>query len=197
MRAASTLLGLLLLLTSCGVNLSIVQQKLHVKLPDGARHSVRVVQRPESGLLQPNFDESVACWLPQTVFAVLLEPVDLIASTVAAVDAMFDPNHDIAGGPVGWLAAMTPVATLVPQIHISYIFGRRIDAKQWQQLSSEDEADRRAAARRIWPNRNITYVHPFVAAPAEDVPTTSGSTRAASSSTNSASGSTNETSGNN
>ena len=169
MRAASMLLGLLLL-TSCGVNLSIVQQKLHVKLPDGARHNIVVVQRPESGLLQPNFDESVACWLPQTVFAVLLEPVDLIASTVVAVDAMFDPDHDIAGGPVGWLAAMTPVATLVPQIHISYIFGRRIDAKQWQQLSSDDEADRRAAARRIWPNRNITYVHPFVAAPAAAVP---------------------------
>jgi len=153
----------LLSLSSCGINLSIVRQDLRVKLPDGTSHRVRIEARPEHGFLQPNFDDSVVCWLAQTVFGVLLEPVDLIASTTAAVNAMFDQNHDIAGGPIGWLAAMTPFATLVPPVHLSYIIGRRIDEAQWQKLSSDNAADRRSAARQVWPLRNTTYVHPVAA----------------------------------
>ena len=174
MRAALMALGLLSL-TSCGVNLFIIKQELRLTSPDGASHNVRVVMRPEHGMMQPDFDASFGRWLSQAAFAVLFEPLDLIASTAIAVDAMFDPNHDVAGGPIGWLAAMTPFATLVPELLPSYFFfGRPIDAPQWQQLSSDDEADRRAAARQIWPDRNITYVHPAVAVAAENAPGASG-----------------------
>ncbi|MCU0862419.1 MAG: hypothetical protein MUC36_01385 [Planctomycetes bacterium] len=56
--------------------------------------------------------------LYEAFVALLLYPVDVIASTCVAVSAPFDDRLEVRGGPVGALAGIClPWVTLVPYVH--------------------------------------------------------------------------------
>ncbi|MFK7740039.1 MAG: hypothetical protein AB8H80_06910 [Planctomycetota bacterium] len=170
-RSCSVAIGATALLTlpACGTNLLVLQQHAAVFVDrsrsesgndgdrdNGEQHWFVLETRPEHGLLQPHYDAPLSVWATESLVAVLLEPVDLFASTGAAIAAMFDDKACVQGGVVGWLWAMTPFATLVPPPlqKIPY----HASAEEWADLTSDNRERRAFAANRIWPHDNVIDV---------------------------------------
>lgn len=155
----SARLGLLAALASlpaCGANLLVRRVEAPVRLPDGETRYVVLETRPQNGLLQPHYDAPVLTWVGESLVAIALEPVDLLLSTTTAITAMFDPDARVVGGPVGWLWAMTPCATLVPFPQIKVPF--HVTDEQWADLTSDDRERRLLAADRIWLREKVLDV---------------------------------------
>lgn len=130
------------LLAGCGSNLTILHQRWPVQGPDDETVVLLIDNQPQLG---------IGSYGPPVVVAamgILMEPMDWICSTIAFVSAPFSEGHSIAGGPFGYVAALTPFATLVPAmtrgpgpVHA--------DAAMLARLRSDSADERRAAAQEL------------------------------------------------
>lgn len=152
-------------LPACGANLMLWRADVTGILPDGREVPLGVEVRPEHGMLQPEFDRPWTRWLPQAVIATLFEPIDVLLSTGGAIEAMFRSDFRVAGGALGWLAALTPGATLCPGMIVGVRSPVQIDATQWHELQADDRWRRLAAARAVCHNDRIVDVSVGVPAP--------------------------------
>lgn len=115
MRVAKLLFALVVLvgsgcrsLTELRVDQDIVCQ--------GKRVVVGVWFQGRSNILSGS--DSIASPLADAAGAILLYPVDVVASAAVAIQAPFEPRRDITWGPVGALAGIClPGFTLVPHIY--------------------------------------------------------------------------------
>lgn len=156
-RRGTACLGLAAL-TGCGANLMIWRQGVTGVLPDGSEVPLVVEVRQEHGMLEPEFDRDWQRWLPQAVVATILEPIDVVFSTAGAVEALFRDEFRVAGGPLGWFAALTPCATLCPGMIAGVRSPVTIDADQWRELQREEPWRRLAAARAVCHNDRVIDV---------------------------------------
>ncbi len=113
MRRPRLAVLLLPLLASCGTNLLVVTRPGELRLPGGALVPIAVAYREPCGFLQSDDPP-----LHAPLVGLLMEPIDWVLSTGIAAGAVVRSDWSVAGGPFGWLAALTPFATLVPQLHL-------------------------------------------------------------------------------
>ncbi|MCC6785843.1 MAG: hypothetical protein IT457_23550 [Planctomycetes bacterium] len=129
-------------LPACGTNLLVERRELSFVTQDGVQHAATVELREPDGILQD--DESP---IRTAVLGLIAEPFDILLSTAIATDALFSSQSSVEAGPLGWLAAMTPFATLMPAIHVPPAARIEVDAAQFEALRSADQARRLEAAR--------------------------------------------------
>lgn len=92
-------------LTACGPCLLVIRQDVVFVGPQAEELPGEIEWREPDGILSPRYGAFPA--------NLLGEPFDLLFSTITAVNAMFDDDESVLGGPLGWIAALTPFATLV------------------------------------------------------------------------------------
>ena len=66
------------------------------------------------------------------------EPVDWVMSTVTAARAIVRSDLSVAGGPFGWLAALTPFATLIPELDLGPRGSAEVDDATLERLRLGD-----------------------------------------------------------
>jgi hypothetical protein len=138
------------LLASCGANLLVVRRPGELRLPGGGSVPITVAYREPDGFLQSDDPP-----LHAPLIGLLVEPIDWLQSTVIAAGAVVRSDWSVAGGPFGWLAALTPFATLVPQLHLPPAFTADADDAAVTSLRAGDDGPARDAlgdARivRVW-----------------------------------------------
>lgn len=147
--------GLTCGLGACGTNLLVTHHEVTLRADDGAETPVLVSLREPDGLIQANVHEAPALGF---CIGMLCEPIDLLYSTGIAIYALGSDEVSVAAGPAGWLAALTPFATLVPAIHLQPATTRNATAAQLQQLLDDDPERRAAAAREFFGDEAITHL---------------------------------------
>lgn len=157
MRALAWLLagGLTCGLGACGTNLLVTHHEVTLRGDDGAETPVLVSLREPDGIIQANVHEA-----PVLGFCIgmLCEPIDLLYSTGIAVFAIGSEEVTVRGGPAGWLAALTPFATLVPALHLPPGKHATATTEQLQDLLADDPERRAAAAREFFRDPAITHL---------------------------------------
>lgn len=127
--------------TACGPCLLVIRQDVVFVGPHAEELPGEIEWREPEGLLSPKFGG-----FPLTL---VCEPADVIFSTIIALNAMFDSDRSVRLGPIGWIAALTPFATLVPSMDVNRPPPARIqlDGSAIQQLQ-DGTAEARAHAVR-------------------------------------------------
>lgn len=148
-RALATLLPLLAL-PACGANLLVVRTHTEVRSTTGHVVELELDYQPPYGIVH-DLDAPVLEFL----FGIVAEPFDVLVSTGFAVDAMFRADRSVQLGPLGWLASLTPFATLVPGLEFAPWGRRNLDADALEQLRSGTDAQRAAAARALLHDERI------------------------------------------
>ena len=138
-RAVATLLPLLAV-PACGANLLVVRSYAEARTTTGQLVELELDYRPPYGIVH-DLDSP----LLEFLFGIVAEPFDLVVSTGIAVDAMFRADRSVQLGPLGWLASLTPFATLVPGIEFAPWGRRTVDPAALAALR-DGSADQRAAA---------------------------------------------------
>ncbi|MBX3462486.1 MAG: hypothetical protein KF830_04905 [Planctomycetes bacterium] len=147
---------------ACGSCLLVLHRDVVLALPDGERHAVRVDYHVPHGLLWDGNEETWDIGLvQQVVFGLLLEPVDILFSTAIAATSVVQSDTSVMAGPLGWLASLTPFATLVPAMHLAPPTVAPVDAATVAALRDNDPT----AMRRAFPLTPVFAVH-FAAAEA-------------------------------
>lgn len=154
MRVAALLLGLLVL-PGCGANLLLLERSFELQTTDGYAQPLRVGYRIPDGFLQDDHDP-----VSNAVFGLLAEPFDWLASSYVAIGSLFDDEESVAYGPLGWLAALTPFATLVPRLEFPPVFTARLDRFAARRLVQGSAAERAAAARELFGDDRICSCDP-------------------------------------
>jgi hypothetical protein len=151
MNAAGPAVALLLAaLPGCGTNLLVVRHDAELRTFDDRVIPVRIDYRTELGLWHGG-DHPVMT----AVIGILFEPVDFFYSTGVAIVAITDDEWSVAGGPLGWLWALTPFATLVPEWELPPDSFARVDEALLLRLQSSDPDERRDAARMAFGDDRI------------------------------------------
>ncbi len=154
MRAAALLLAVLAL-PGCGANLLLLERSFELQTTDGYVQPLRIGYRIPDGFLQDDHDP-----VSNAVFGLLAEPLDWLASTYVALGCLFDDEESVAYGPLGWLAALTPFATLVPRLEFPPVFTARLDRLAARRLVQGDAAARTSAARELFGDPRICSCDP-------------------------------------
>ncbi len=141
-------------LGSCGTCLLVLSCNVEFRAPDGATYAGVVEYRQPAGLL--NLDDSP---IGAAIFGLLLEPVDIVLSTVIAVDAMFDAETAVELGPLGYVATLTPFFTLMPLLQLPPPLRIDVDAEQLGSLRGSDAARRGGAIRAAAHDARILDAH--------------------------------------
>jgi hypothetical protein len=124
--------ALLLGNASCGACLLIQRQDATLRTVDGTQVPVRVEWLVPNGILMADAP------VRRFVLGLLLEPVDWCISSGAACVALFSDDTDVALGPLGWLATLTPFATLFPAPEARPSRSVAVDAGQLARLRAGD-----------------------------------------------------------
>lgn len=128
------------MLAACGTNLLIVARPAELRTASGERAPVILHYREPEGFLQ-----STDPPLHAPLVGLLCEPLDWLQSTTIAALAIVRSDWQVAGGPFGWLASLTPFATLVPQLHLPPPASAVVDDHALASLRQGDDAPARAA----------------------------------------------------
>lgn len=154
MRKPSLLFAgaLLTTLYGCGTNLLVVRRDVEFRAADGTHLTLPIDYQIADGVLADLVENPIA----RAGVGLVLEPVDWCASTWVALSAMFDGDQHVAWGPLGWLGALTPFATLLPRIEFPPGPQADATAEQLARLRSADAAVRAAAAREALHDERIT-----------------------------------------
>jgi hypothetical protein len=145
---ACVLLLLPWLLAACGSNLLVARHQAELHLPSGATVPIELDWRIENGMLDLGEPISTA------LVGLLIEPFDWLASTSIAISSITDSDQHVVLGPLGWLAALTPFATLVPEFEFPPGYRQDIDDATLAKLRAGDVA----TARTVFGDRRITAV---------------------------------------
>lgn len=120
-RAPAALLALAMVLPGCGTCLLVVRHATELRHEDGRVIAVHVDYQPSHGLLwsgDADRDESLPFTLYTMFVGLLCEPIDIVVSTGLAAASVCRDADSVAGGPFGWIASLTPFATLVPALEL-------------------------------------------------------------------------------
>lgn len=158
-RALTTLL--LVLLSSCGANLLVVRSHVEARSTTGHLIELELDYQPPDGLVH-DLDSPVLEFL----FGIAAEPFDLVVSTGIAIDAMFRADRRVQLGPLGWLASLTPFATLVPCIQFPPWGRHPVDTETLATLRDGNAEQRAAAARTLLQDDRIRAARVTGGAPA-------------------------------
>jgi hypothetical protein len=128
------------MLAACGTNLLIVAWPAELRAANGERVPVILHYREPEGFLQSSDPP-----LHAPLVGLLCEPLDWLQSTTIAALAVVRSDWQVAGGPFGWLASLTPFATLVPQLHLPPPATAAVDDAALASLRDGDDGPARAA----------------------------------------------------
>ncbi len=164
MRIVTTVVVFACLLVSCGVSMLVVTRDAMIRTPDGELLRVVVELRSDSGALGTEETEPLVV-LGTAFLGILVEPLDMVVSTILGVDAVFRDDARVEGGPIGWLASLTPFATLTPPVYPSLFELSRdraydVSAEQLSLLRSPDPMVRAATAREVFTDRVLRFEFP-------------------------------------
>jgi hypothetical protein len=141
--------------TGCGTNLLVQHRPLTLHAEGGIDHELTLGLRVQDGIVQANVHEAPALGM---LIGTLCEPLDWLWSTGIAVYALGSDDFEVLGGPFGWLASLTPFATLAPALHLPPPVHASPDAEQLRDLLDVDPARRAAAAREFFADPYITAI---------------------------------------
>lgn len=150
MRAVAAGLGVLVL-SGCGTNLLVTHRQIDLATESGARLPATIDFRIRDGLLQQD-DAPVQT----AIVGLLCEPVDWVTSTWCAISCTWDDEYSVAWGPLGWLASLTPFATLVPALELPPVLFAKVGDAMVARLRDPDPEVRAAAARELFGDDRIT-----------------------------------------
>ncbi|MFM1871748.1 MAG: hypothetical protein RL398_1170 [Planctomycetota bacterium] len=154
--AQSFALGCLTLgANGCGSNLLVQRRPLTLHDAEGGQTETVIALRVPDGIVQANVHEAPALGI---LIGTLCEPLDWLWSTGIAVYALGSDEVEVLGGPFGWLASLTPFATLVPALHIPPPSHASPTVEQRTGLLDVDPARRVAAAREFFADPYITAI---------------------------------------
>lgn len=139
------------LLAGCGSNLLIQRQDAEVCTAAGATLPLRIAFVVPEGI-----GTGEGPLAARAAMGLLVEPLDWLWSTGIALQAIVDPDLEVAGGPFGYLAALTPFATLVPMLHLPPRTTATVDDATFAQLQDADPELRAQAARSVLRDASIT-----------------------------------------
>lgn len=154
-RFARLVLALLPALPGCGASLLVIHRPFELQTTDGYAQPLVIGYRIPDGFLQDDREP-----ISNAVFGLLAEPFDWLASTYVAIGCLFDDEESVAYGPLGWLAALTPFATLVPRLEFPPVLTARLDRFAARRLVQGDAAARAAAARELFDDDRICSCDP-------------------------------------
>ncbi len=130
---ATTLAAACLSLHGCGVNLLVQHRDADLRDSRGGTIPVTLHWQTERGFLG---NEHPPVHAP--LVGLLMEPVDWVMSTVTAARAIVRSDLSVAGGPFGWLAALTPFATLIPELDLGPRGSAEVDDATLERLRLGD-----------------------------------------------------------
>ena len=122
-----------LALGGCGVNLLVQHVAGNLHDSQGRAIPVTLHWQVERGFLG-NEDQPVH----GPLVGLLLEPIDWVMSTVTAARALVRSDLSVSGGPIGWFAAMTPFATLIPELDLGPRRSATVDDATLERLRQGD-----------------------------------------------------------
>lgn len=155
MHRALPFVAALGLLAGCGTPMLIRRFDVILRTPEGSAQAAELSYRYPRSAIPSGSDAGIGDFL----LGILMEPFDILVSTGVAIDAVGSEEVDVVAGPLGWLAALTPFATLVPDVD----FGPRRDFETTEEvlggLRNDDAGIRRAALRAGGFDAAIVDVH--------------------------------------
>lgn len=128
--------------SSCGFNMTCVRHESVVTAPGRPEVPVYVWIRPFYGLVTPAGSMSGDAGL---IILIGVEVFDLLASTGVAIVSIFDDDLRLAGGPAGWLLAIVPPFTAVPEAGIAVPARLRATPAEVDAILGDDPRARDAA----------------------------------------------------
>ena len=149
MRASIALLCVSL--AGGGSNLPIQRRNAEVRNESGEVLPLRIAFAVPEGI-----GTGEGPLVARAALGLLVEPLDWLWSTGVALLAIVDADLEVAGSPCGFLAALTPFATLVPMLHVPPLATATVDARTFAHLQDSDSDVRAETARSALHDSTIT-----------------------------------------
>lgn len=148
--AGGALLASLAISSSCGVCLLVTTTETRFTTRDGESIRAMLSFRPTG--IGETIGEAARTF-PINLFFEVLD--DAIFTPYAGLRCLLRSDESIDGGFLGWLAALTPFATLSPGPYSFPPFPVGIDDDTLGVLRGPDDEERHRAVRALFPNQDV------------------------------------------